>query len=161
MARTHLGVLRHVGKVVLVSPLIRHWIKRVQVIEALSVGPRPAKQVEFLTHVAQGHASARSWALTLNENLVPLSCRQIESKQVVEALGAVPAPENVKFVRDDARAVVSTRGWWLTGGHDSGPLQFFGVQLVQIIEVVAAITAPKHVNHLLVPVCRMHVARAR
>lgn len=102
MPSTHLGILFRVGEAVTVGPGGALGLKHVQIVEALGMRPRPAKEIELVMDVAKGHSCPGHGAVSDDADLGPDAQVKINHEEVVQSFRAVPAAENVQVLLDEA-----------------------------------------------------------
>lgn len=101
VAGPRLRLALRILELIALRPAASRRVENEQVVEAEGVRARTAEQVEFLLHVAEGHAGARRGVGFRRRQLAPGERVEVEHVEVVEALRTVPAAEDVEGRTED------------------------------------------------------------
>lgn len=135
-------------------------VEGIEVVEAECMRTTSSEQKESVVDVAEFHTCTGSRTFTYYFNLGPDKGLQIEDKQVIQTLLAIPTSENVQVVLDNAWAVVcSRRRSWSSHFDYVAPMEGWSIQLVEIIKIVSSISTSEYVDLVFKTVSSVHVAR--
>jgi len=109
VACSGLGLVLAVLEVVYLVPFGLLRLEHKQIVEAVSMRPRPPKQKQHIVYVAETHASSGGRTLTLDQYLRPNQKIYIEDVEVVESFGAIPPSEDVEMFFNERGAMVGSR----------------------------------------------------